>query len=205
MSVQANSNAIVSLSAVKSYLKITDNTQDDNLQTWINMVSDSIERTIRGPVAAQVFQDELHDGDGTSRISVLNTPLISLQHNSSEDVKYREDPLSDWVVLEEEIGYITIKADKPWHIHLYQSVFPAGTQNVKLCYRAGYETIPGAIMQVCIEAVAEMFKQSNQGSGRLGQSSRAITTGHNGGATDNFIDLTDKHRAMLTPFVRLMP
>jgi hypothetical protein len=205
MPVQANPNAIVSLGVVKSYLKISDNTQDDNLQTWINMVSDSIERTIRGPVAAQVFQDELHDGDGTSRISVFNTPLISLQHNSPEDVMYREDPLSNWAVLEEEVGYIIIKADKPWYIHLYQSIFPPGTQNIKLCYRAGYETIPGAIMRVCIEAVAEIFKQSNQGSGRLGQSARAITTGHNGGATDNFIELADNHRMMLAPFVRPMP
>jgi hypothetical protein len=205
MSVQPSSNAIVSLSVVKSFLKISDTAQDDNLQTWINMVSDAIERTIRGPVAAQDFQDELHDGDGRSRISVFNTPLISLQHNSPEDVMCRPDPLSDWVVLEEEIGYIIIKSNKPWHIHLYQSVFPAGTQNIKLCYRAGYETIPGAIMRVCIEAVAEIFKQSNQGSGRLGQSSRAIATGHNGGATDNFIELADKHRAMLAPFVRPMP
>jgi len=205
MPVQANPNAIVSLGVVKSYLKISDNTQDDNLQTWINMVSDSIERTIRGPVAAQVFQDELHDGDGKSRISVFNTPLISLQHNSPEDVMYREDPLGDWAVLEEEVGYIIIKAEKPWHIHLYQSIFPPGTQNIKLCYRAGYETIPGAIMRVCMEAVAEIFKQSNQGSGRLGQSARAITTGHNGGATDNFIELADRHHAMLAPFVRPMP
>ncbi|MFI5250800.1 MAG: hypothetical protein ACHQQQ_00085 [Bacteroidota bacterium] len=207
MSVQPSTNAIVDLPAVKSYLKISgsDTTQDDNLQTWINRVSDTIERTIRGPVAAQNFADELHDGDGTSRIAVFNAPLVSLQNTVPEDVMYREDPLDDWVVLEEEIKYIIIKPEKPWHIYLYRSFFPQGTQNIKLCYHAGYESIPGVIIQVCIEAVAEIFKESNQGSGRLGQSSRAITSGHSSGVSENFFQLDDRHIARLAPFVRPMP
>ena len=207
MSVPSNANAIVALSAVKSYMKIgdTDASQDDNLQTWINMVSDAIESTIRGPVVAQDFEDELHDGDGTSKIAVLNMPLLSLVNSVPQDVMYREDPLSDWKALEEEIGYIIIKPEKPWYIHLYQSIFPPGIQNIKLCYRAGYEHVPGQIQQVCIEAVAEIFKESNQGSGRLGQSARTVSTGHSGGANDSFFSLSDKHRAMLAPFVRLIP
>ena len=206
MPVTANPNAIIDLSAIKSYLKIgdADMTQDDNLQTWINMVSDSIESVIRGPVAAQEFQDELHDGDGSSKIAAFNTPLISLQNNLPQDVMFRQDLLSDWEVLENEIGYIIIKADRPWHIYLYCSIFPPGIRNIKLCYRAGYENIPGQITRVCMEAVAEICKESNQGSGRLGQSARTVNMGHNS-ANDIFYQLDDRHLAMLAPFVRPMP
>lgn len=207
MSLCAASNAIISLNDIKSYLRIadTDDTQDDFLQFWINAISDGIERYIRGPAAAQAFSDEIHDGDGTRKLTPDRQPVISLQNDFPQDVMFRDDPAMEWQVLEDDPGCISIDPTEPWRIRLYREMFPAGRRNIKICYIAGYDPVPGPIVRVCIEAVAEIFKESAQGSGRLGQHSRSVGGLHASSAIDVFIDLGDRHRALLAPYVRMMP
>lgn len=199
-------NPIVPLPAVKSYLRIAEDdfTQDEFLQFWIDAVSDAVERHLRGPVAVQAVSDEIRNGDGTSRIMVERQPIVSLQNNSAEDVMVRTSPGADWEVLESDTAFLRIDAAEPWHIHLDRSVFPSGVANIKVCYRAGYEEIPGQITRVVVESVAELLKESNQGSGRLGQRSRSVGGINSSGATDSFYDLDDRHREMLAPFVRIV-
>ena len=207
MSEQAANNAIVSLAAVKSYLRIAeeDSAQDDFLQSWINTVSCAVEQQLRGPVVVRIVSDEIHHGDGTSRVLLDNNPVVGLQNGFPQDVMVRAKPDADWEILEYDPAFIRVDPAEPWYIRLDRTVFPAGMANLKVCYRAGYEEIPGQIIRVCIESVVELFKESNQGAARLGQHSRSIGGIGSSGATDTFYDLADRHRELLAPFVRLAP
>lgn len=198
----SNDNNIVTLNESKTYLKIaqTDSTQDSFLSSLINIASDKIERYTRSCFKKQSFT-EIYSGKGWQKLFTQHCPVISLANASTSDVQQKITPTSDWSDIETDLNYVMIIPSSPFSIHLYRNVFNEGVNNIRVKYYAGYETIPQSVKQVALEMVSEMYAQSRQGSGRLGQTSRNVSTGAGGSGSDSFMDLSEKHKLLLSSFI----
>jgi hypothetical protein len=197
---------IVALADVRNYLdkKSGDTADDTFLSSLITIASGSIERFIGGPVKEQTFSDEIYDGDGKDVLFLRNTPITSLKTPAVGDVQYRNAPDQNWLTLEATLAYILVKPDKPYALFLYANYFYEGQSNIKVSYKAGYTIIPDDIVRVCLEMIAIMFKESNQGEGRLGRSSVSTNSGGVSG-TDSFVDLLERHKKVLTRYRKWKP
>jgi hypothetical protein len=71
------SNALTTVSAVKTYMGVTSSTDDDLIETMVNNVSDQIERWCDRSFVSQSFTEYL-DAYGTRTIAVQNPPLVSV-------------------------------------------------------------------------------------------------------------------------------
>ena len=60
---------------------------------------------------------------------------------------------------------------------LMDQAFPIGSHNVKIAYRAGFETVPPDLAQAAVEQSAILFQESSVGHGRLGISARTLADG----------------------------
>jgi len=170
---------IVALDDVKSYLNITGTALDTVIDGWIGRFSDFIERYCGRKFRVQTVQDEILDGDnavyvnGRSIIYTRWKPIHSLP-NGVSDVQKRLDPDSDWENIETNVNHIFLRGD---HIELWDRVFPPGVQNIKLTYNAGYDGIPGDIVQVFLEMVQVAHRDSQHGTNTLGKLSHALSAG----------------------------
>jgi hypothetical protein len=208
MPITLSTNAIISLADARRYLNkpTTDVTADDDLKLYINIVTDMIERHLRGPVASRDFANEIQDGSGCETQIVRWKPITALINGVVTDVQYRVGLTDAWQTLEDTYEYIIIDNEKPWQIYLYGNVFPEGIQNIRLQYTAGYTSVPGAITKVALEIVAEMYQESVKGKARLGQSSKSAGFPQGGNATDTYADLfTTRHKGLLYPYVWQLP
>jgi hypothetical protein len=198
---------IVTLSDVKAYLKVSGDAMDDFLQFTLVAVSNSIERYLRGKVKLQNIIDEIGNGDGSNEYLVRYPPIVQVGVGAvtqTSDIQTRYSPYDTWRDIVQDARQILIDTDRPYKICLYNSIFPQGRQNIKISYRAGYNDIPGEIIMVALERVAEIVSESKQGSGRLGQVSRAVGSG-GVSQTDSFVSLSDRHKKILNRFVWYKP
>lgn len=195
--------AIVSVDDVNSYLKKTggDVADEGFITDAINIATSTIEDHIRGPVKVRDVENEILDGNGLDHIYPRKAPIVSLLSDpaSVNDVQWRPSPADPWETLEDDLNYIVLSADKPWAIWLYRRYFTRGFQNIRLNYKAGYQVIPGRIRRVAIEIVAEMYKESGRGEGRLGRTAISRSTGGIA-ATDTYVELQPRHRMALAPY-----
>jgi hypothetical protein len=201
------SNAITDIETVSEYLKIDPSDGDllGFLTTWINLMSSSIEEHIAGPVKKQALE-EILDGSGMPVLYTLHTPVNSVW--TPEDpltdltrcVMYRDDPTQAWQELEDTLSKVIIRKDRPYLVRLWDKSFPMGMQNIKLNLYFGYDPIPGPIQQVCVEKVAEVYQESRHGQMRLGQT-QAVMSMSSQQATNQYISLAEKHKALLAPYV----
>lgn len=200
------SNAIITLAQSRVYIakKEGDTAHDIFIQSLINIASSSIEKFIQGPVVLQEFKEQIYDGNGKDFLYVRDCPIVSLLNGAASDVQYRADPKETWQTLEPEVSYILVKSQKPYLIKLYANYFPSGHQNIRVSYKAGYANVPGDITRVCLEMVAEMYKESNRGDGRLGVQSKSNSGGSASGS-DSFVDLMDRHRKILIKYRWILP
>lgn len=195
-------NAIIDISRAKPYLKIpsTDATLDDLLQTFINNASDAIEAELKHPVNVQNFQDKIYDGNGFQELMLRDVPLIGLLNGQTSDLQYRITPDGSWLDLESDVDFILVDPARVYSLSLYRTIFPTGRANIKLSTKAGYQTVPNRILQVCTEMVVEQFRESAVGEGRLGRS--AVSKNYGGGVagTDRYYELSERHSKMLQPY-----
>lgn len=196
---------LVSLSEIKSYLKIsaTDTSKDNLLQGWISDVSRSIEAYCGNKIRKQQVLDEIHNGDGTSELWTMFSPITDIYGATDNDklasVQYRNSPLDAWANLASDARTLLIDPNEEQFIELYDAVFPVGRSNIKVSYYAGYDPVPGDIKNVCLEMAAMMWKESNQGDNRLGvQSAADSTSGSNFNTT--FKSLKPEWRLVLNNY-----
>jgi len=200
--MRLNANAIITLSEANTYLGIDDGegTNDDFLKTLINNVSSEIETFIRGPVVVQSFT-ETYDGNGRSLLYLRQKPVISLATPDKSDIQYRINPLSGWIDLVPAVTNVLVSESEPFGFSLYCYGFPYGCQNIQIKYKAGYVVVPGEIKTVCTEKVAENFKRSGKGGGRLGLTTISSTTGVGGTGNTGYYSLSKEHMSRLLAFV----
>jgi len=198
--VAVPANAIITIDQAMRYLKKIagqDEDQDDIIQDLINQCSGSIERFLQGPVVVQEFIEELYCGESKRTLNVRNWPLVGLIDNDPDNLQWQPVPTDAWRTLETEIKYIMVKPDKPWQFYLFNQYFPIGDNNIKVSYRAGYLIVPMDIEKVCVEMVAEAYKESSLSSeARLGRKS-VSHSGAGGSSTDTFYELSERHMTIL--------
>lgn len=191
-----NANAIVTLNQVKTYLNKTDTTEDAFLTFLINQVSDQIERYSNSKVALQSFTGTIFNGNGRSRILAPFKPIyqVGLTTTALTDLQFRGSSTEAWESFDIDVDAITINDN--YCIELTDgTVFPYGTNNLKLNHKSGYSTIPGTFVMVAIEEVISAWKKSFRGSGLLGVGSKSFSEG--GGsetAGGGIVDLSKSHK-----------
>ena len=96
---------------------------------------------------------ERYDGIYSDKLFVNKTPIISISSIYDDvDWNFTSDTLIDSsnYVIDTSKKYIQLK---PGYI------FNCGSQNIKIIYTAGYETIPNDIKLVCIKEVTREFRR----------------------------------------------
>ena len=198
-------NAIITVNDVKAYIKESANvsTNDAFIKSLINRISDDIEATLRSKVKLQSVTDYILDGSGTY---VLDLPAqlrpiyqIGTTTPAATDLQYRDTPASSWTNLLDSIAYAIIHQSEKYYIYLYGYSFPLGFQNIKLSCKAGYYSIPGKIVKVCIEAVVECLYESRRLGGRLGITSTNSNI-ESAGSNVSYTGLSERHYEELNPY-----
>ena len=187
--------AILTLAEAKDFLGFADSytDMDTYIESLINQASLQIEGRIDNKVADQTVTNEITSGDGSDILKPRYFPIVSVT-----TLEYRTLPTEAWQTLESEEDHIL--THPLWDcIQLYDSTFPSGTNNIRLTYVAGYETIPGDLSQVCLEKVADMFAQSKKGMGRFGIQSQSSGAGGGSGSV-SYKSFTVEHERILRKY-----
>jgi hypothetical protein len=153
------SNALTTLDAVKSYLKIpSDSTVDDvRLESLINACSTAIENYCQRSFKKQTYTDEEYDGNNYKYINLLNYPVISVDSVTLNDTVLTTDQYT----VKKKSGILVRKCSSvisDWYYHRYYAAWPKGDGNVLVTYTAGYDEIPADLEQSCILYVMAFFK-----------------------------------------------
>lgn len=218
-SITAIPQAIITLNELKNFLAIslTDTTLDNFLQTWINYESLRIEGPdgINNKVVAQTISGELGNGNGRSKYRPSFYPVIDLGGVGASDAEklasMQYDLDGTWTNVESDINNIYINSpvtgfvneNNSYNIELASNVFPLGTRNIKLTYRAGYSTVPSDLVLVCLERCAELYQNSYKGGKRFGLESVSKNEGGGSNST-RYKDFVEKHRKMMKPYKRTL-
>jgi hypothetical protein len=204
-------SSIITLSEIKQRLGMADatTTWDTFLTYLIGIVSGWIEEETNSVVAATVFDGTdaiIVNGNGKSKLYMPNgkMPIIELANGAEADIQYKDQPAdAAWTDLITDADNVVIDPENPTCIDLYYdgTVFPVGRQNIRLCLKLGYNTIPSKIRNVCVEKVMELFDESKQelAAGRLGVQSKS-SSGTLENKTTTYYQLSDRHKEELKPF-----
>lgn len=221
MSVDLQSNAVISLADVKTFLHMKDSASDidDVIKGWINEESDRIEGPsgIDNKVMAQVISEEISDGTGRSKLQPEFYPVMRLSAEdepTDEQILASVQCLSDddvWTDIEDDASKIVIRRPRQNQltqqtihaVELLSKSFPLGTQNVKITYVAGWETAPADLKRVVLERVALWLKQSGWGDSRFGVQSKTDTNPSGSSISVAFADYSDRHKEMMRPYRRM--
>jgi hypothetical protein len=194
--------AITTKEKVSDYLNLglPDADKDAWIEKQIDYVSGFVETYCKRKFKIQDVSGEILNGNGRSKIRPYFYPIVQLSVADSPtdaqklaSVQYRESVSESWTDIETDVNNILINTP-PLHlltnqthhtIELVELVFPEGTQNIKLSYRAGLSGQElDEIEMLVIEMVAMRYKESAIGNNILGVSS--INQG-GGGASYNTI------------------
>jgi uncharacterized phiE125 gp8 family phage protein len=152
-------NALTTVAAVKSYLKIADtNTVDDGrIELLINACSSAIENFCRRNFKKQTFTDEEYDGNDHRYLNLYNYPVQSVQSVTLND------ELVDSIeyIVKKKTGILARKYNNTLSgisYNRYVPIWPKGDANILVTYTAGYDEIPADLEQACILYVMSFYK-----------------------------------------------
>lgn len=138
------SNALTTLSAVKSYLKITSDTDNSLLEDLINASSNAIEKYCNRQFKEQLYTDEEYDGNGLSGLYLRQYPVKEITSVTVED----ELLLTTDYKFKKENGKLIRK----------NFIWPKGEINILVTYTAGFSEIPSDLELACKHLVMSYFK-----------------------------------------------
>lgn len=124
---------LTTLAKAKSWLGITDSSQDAVIRTQITVASQMIVAYLSHPVIASEF-DEFYDGNDKAILVPRYSPVLSVSSIEVDDV---------------EIPATAITFT-PTMIRLKARTFRRGTQNVRVAYTAGYDPVPTVVEQAVL-------------------------------------------------------
>lgn len=125
---------LISIETLKTYLSITDNTQDKILSIFANWASDLIETMCWKKFSLDEYT-ELVDWAWQMDIVLKNNPVTEVESVSYNSWTY-ENPI--WTPIDKTAYNTDLKA---WIIMLV-GVLPRWFQNIQVIYTAWYENIP---------------------------------------------------------------
>lgn len=174
------STRLTTVANVKTYMGITDATDDAIIDVLIDRVSDWIENYCNR-VFTSASYNELYDGNNRESLVVKNAPVTA------------------FATLEID-GLAVATGDYFWYdygeVILEKSRFGTKRQSVHCVYTAGYAVVPNEIEDAAIKLVAMSFY--GKGKDRLGISSK--TLGREGSVTYTSSSLPDELSHVLDSF-----
>lgn len=203
--------SIITLDNAKDFLgiQVSNDAYDSVLETYIDWASGWIEHMIGGEPTEVDFQPQkiakqdvelVLNGDGSNRLS-LPYPIVQLYNDSLDNLQYREAADEAWTNLLDDIDFLYIPESPAYTIELLGvNYFPQGRANIRIEYVAGYETVPDDLKILCLEKVAQMFKESGKGDSRFGLTAASSTA--NMGTNVSFKDMNPQWSAVLKRYRR---
>lgn len=139
-----SNNALTTLAAVKSYLKLQGTTDDALLEDLINASSSAIENFCKRKFKEQAYVEEEFDGTGKNFVLLDQFPVKSIESISIDNSLV--DPAE-------------YKVKKKNGVLLRTSgVWPKGEINITVSYTAGFAEIPYDLELACKHLVMSYFK-----------------------------------------------
>jgi len=143
----ASSDMLTSVSNVKSFLDISNTSDDTLIQNIIYRVTDQIQSYCRRDFFSTEYT-EYYDGDGSKTLIVNQFPITAID-SIYDDIDYQWG--SDDEISSDDIIFNANSNDsKSGIINLDTDYFSIGKQNIKITYTAGYSTIPYDIEKAAI-------------------------------------------------------
>lgn len=138
-------NALTTLEAVKSYLKIPfeSTTDDQNLEDLINSCSAAIESYCGRKFKVQIITDEEYDGNGRKHILLEQYPVKTIESVKIDDT-----------ILDSS----SYKVKKKNGMLIHHHKWPEGDINIAVTYVAGFDEIPADLELACRHFVMSFFK-----------------------------------------------
>ncbi len=128
--------ALCTLAELKTFLDVSDTTDDARLELVINAVSQFLNQRTNRHLLLQATITEFHDGDGSDTLYLRNYPVTTAV--GSLDIKVDTDSPRAWgaataidtdsLVLDADLGMV----------RYLDGTFAAGPQTVRAIYAAGY-------------------------------------------------------------------
>ena len=199
--------SIVTLAKLKLYLGASANADvDTTLETWIDLVSGSIEEYCQCKFQPIQITGEILDGSGYWYLEPRFSPIVSTSIAATTDIQYRDQGApTTWIDLVDSINDIYVDTVMPWRIELIEGdYFPKGTKNIKLNYIAGYTTMPADVEKVCMEMVQKMWDESKSGGDRLGVASENVQSIAGGAGSRTYENISAQHKQVLNRFRRIL-
>lgn len=137
-------NALTTLSAAKDYLKITDDSQGEIIESLINAVSHQIERYCRRNLKERVYIDEEYDGTNSANLLLGQYPVSSISSVKIDDVIIDASEYK----IRKNMGSL-VRLNSNW---------PNGVLNIKVSYTAGYNPVPEDLELACKHMVMFYYK-----------------------------------------------
>ncbi|BEQ16784.1 head-tail connector protein [Desulfoferula mesophila] len=172
-------DALTSLAQVKQYLGLSAATHDALLEGLIEAVSAQFNafcgRKLMARDYSHVSGDAAYDpdnallsGSGYPELLLPQYPVINLSSLVVEgrSLAPSENGSTGWL-LDAGAGVLS----------LIGLVFPRGSHNLGVVYRAGFGAAPADLAQAAVEQSAMRFQESAAGQGRLGISARTLADG----------------------------
>lgn len=124
---------------------------DDFIEDIITSKTVSITNYIGFKQILSADYTEYYDGNGSDLLFPYNIPL-----NTVTEINI----CSDWVWgSDTTVGSTDYRIVNNSYIILKDTVFTTGSQNVKLIYNAGYDTIPYDLKMVCIQECSRLYNE----------------------------------------------
>ena len=171
--------ALFTLAEVKTYLNISDTSEDYYLQTLVDMVDAYVKKYTMRNLEETTYTKELYDGPGTNSLVLRNYPIISvtevLEMTDEVEVATVSERFNDaddgYFVLNDREGILY--RDIPW---------TRRRGSIEVTYSAGYSTIPDDLKWACF-AIVEYLRNIKDKAGivseSLGSYGYSLATGFN--------------------------
>jgi|WetSurMetagenome_2_1015567.scaffolds.fasta_scaffold06367_7 hypothetical protein len=150
----------ISLSDVKTYLGITDTSEDDKLNTLIAATNLTIDKYVGWTLAETEYTDEIYDGPGTEALCLKNRPITEIAEITVFDIAVEEVTNYydyGWYLKDNDSGIV-------WN----NLCWPPGRGIIKVSYTAGFDPIPADIFLGALEMV-KFYRETTEKTGILSE------------------------------------
>jgi len=194
----AAADDLVTLAAVKTYLGISGTDDDDLLNALIGGVSKAIKNYCQDNIASDTYT-EYYDGPANNIIILKHRPIISITGS--------EEGVWDDLNTDYEDGDKLDYSDDDFYYYAEEGMivgrdhtFNVGRKNIKVVYKAGYDTIPDDVQLAAKMQVATLYNKVKGGldgvsAERIGDYSITLAKGSDAAA------LLPEAEVMLRPYV----
>lgn len=201
--VESGEYAHCTVAEAKLYLRIPsgDTSEDEFLADVINSCTARIEKSLgQRQIKARDYVED-YDGRGTKILLLRQFPIISVSAVYIDSLRAFEETSrvdADVIISSDEPGKITFGPGVPTTGGVAAAVFPYGTRNIRVLYRAGFEVIPDDLRLACQKFTAVEFNRSREGAdGVLSESFGGRTISWINGVPEDIEHLIRNYRRLM--------